>query len=81
MHDAPLHDRGRERRVDRVGEAGQAVDAGDEDVADAAVAQVGRDAAPEAGEPSPAVAVSGGVLASQMPRTCFSPSASTPTAT
>ena len=30
--------------------------------------------------PSPAVAVSGGVLASQMPSTCFSPSASMPTA-
>ena len=30
--------------------------------------------------PSPAVAVSGAVLASQMPSTCFSPSASTPTA-
>ena len=29
---------------------------------------------------SPAVAVSGGVLASQIPSTCFSPSASTPTA-
>ena len=30
--------------------------------------------------PSPAVAASGAVLASQMPRTCFSPSASIPTA-
>ena len=30
--------------------------------------------------PSPAVAVSGAVLASQMPSTCFSPSPSMPTA-
>ena len=48
-HDTPLNDRLRERGGNGVGEAGQAVDAGDEDVADAAVPQVGHDAAPEAG--------------------------------
>jgi len=46
MHDTALDDRGRERRGDGVDEAGQPVDAGDQDVADAPVAQVGRDAAP-----------------------------------
>ena len=35
---------------------------------------------PQNRAPSPAVAVSGSVLASQIPRTCFSPSASIPTA-
>ena len=36
---------------------------------------------PQKRAPSPAVALSGGVRASQIPSTCFSPSASTPIAT
>src|SRR2546428_6638607 len=46
---AGLVDRLREDRVDRVGEAGQAVGADKEHVLDAAVAQLGHDARPEAG--------------------------------
>src|SRR3954462_986518 len=49
MHDAGLHPRGREGRLDRLGEALQAVDAADQDVLDAAAAQVVEDGQPELG--------------------------------
>ena len=38
MHDAGLHPRLREGRLDRLGEALKAVDAGDQDILDAAAA-------------------------------------------
>jgi hypothetical protein len=47
MHQARLHRRVRERRLDRLDEAGETVDADKQDVGDAAGLDVGQDVQPE----------------------------------